>query len=78
VTGGVVYRGAELPDWYGVYLYGDFSSGKVWGLLRLPDGSWQNSLLYTTGALISSFGQDAKGEVYLVNYNGELLRLVSR
>jgi len=78
VTGGVVYRGTELPDWYGVYLYGDFSSGKVWGLLRLPDGSWQNSLLFTTGALISSFGQDASGEVYLVNYNGELLRLVSR
>jgi len=78
VTGGVVYRGAELPDWYGVYLYGDFSSGKVWGLLRLPDGSWQNSLLFTTGTLISSFGQDASGEVYLVNYNGELLRLASR
>jgi glucose/arabinose dehydrogenase len=78
VTGGAVYRGTTLPDWYGVYLYGDFSSGKVWGLLRLPDGSWQNSLLFETGALISSFGQDASGEVYLVNYNGELLRLVSR
>ncbi len=78
VTGGAVYRGTELPDWYGVYLYGDFSSGKVWGLLRLPDGSWQNSLLFTTGALISSFGQDSSGEVYLVNYNGELLQLVSR
>jgi glucose/arabinose dehydrogenase len=78
VTGGFVYRGAELPDWYGVYLYGDFASGKVWGLLRLVDGSWQNSLLFETGALISSFGQDENGEIYLVNYNGELLRLVSR
>ena len=78
VTGGVVYRGAALPDWYGVYLYGDFASGKVWGLLRQPDGSWQNSLLFETGALISSFGQDESGEVYLVNYNGELLQLVSR
>jgi glucose/arabinose dehydrogenase len=78
VTGGFVYRGAELPDWYGVYLYGDFSSGKVWGLLRQPDGTWQNSLLFETGALISSFGQDENGEIYLVNYNGELLRLVRR
>ncbi len=78
VTGGAVYRGTALPGWYGVYLYGDFASGKVWGLLRLLDDSWQNSLLFETGALISSFGQDASGEVYLVNYNGELRRLVSR
>ena len=78
VSGGVVYRGTALPEWYGVYLYGDFSMGKVWGLLQLVDGSWQNSLLFETGALISSFGQDEAGEVYLVNYNGELLRLVNR
>lgn len=78
VTGGAVYRGNALPGWYGVYLYGDFASGKVWGLLRLPDDSWQNSLLFETGALISSFGQDEGGEVYLVNYNGELWQLVSR
>lgn len=78
VSGGVVYRGTALPEWYGVYLYGDFSMGKVWGLLQLADGKWQNDLLFETGALISSFGQDASGEVYLVNYNGELLRLVGR
>jgi glucose/arabinose dehydrogenase len=78
VTGGAVYRGTALPGWYGVYLYGDFASGKVWGLLRQGDGAWQNSLLFETGCLISSFGQDTSGEVYLVNYNGELLRLVSR
>ena len=78
VTGGAVYRGAALPGWYGVYVYGDFASGKVWGLLRLPEDRWQNSLLFETGALISSFGQDESGEVYLVNYNGELWRLVSR
>jgi len=78
VTGGFVYRGTALPEWYGVYLYGDFASGKVWGLLRLPDDNWQNGLLFETGALISSFGQDEGGEVYLVNYNGELWQLVSR
>jgi glucose/arabinose dehydrogenase len=78
VSGGVVYRGTALPEWYGVYVYGDFSMGKVWGLLQLVDGSWQNALLFETGTLISSFGQDENGEVYLVNYNGELLRLVKR
>jgi glucose/arabinose dehydrogenase len=78
VSGGVVYRGTALPEWYGVYVYGDFSMGKVWGLLQLAGGNWQNSLLFETGTLISSFGQDENGEVYLVNYNGELLRLVKR
>jgi glucose/arabinose dehydrogenase len=72
VTGGYVYRGVNLPDWYGVYLYGDFGSGTVWGLLHLPDGNWQNSLLFDTGGNISSFGTDEKGEIYLVDYNGSL------
>jgi glucose/arabinose dehydrogenase len=75
VTGGVVYRGTNLPDWYGVYLYGDFSSGRVWGLLPHADSTWQNALLFDTPYLISSFGQDASGEVYLVDYSGSLLRL---
>jgi len=75
VTGGVVYRGTNLPDWFGVYLYGDFSSGLIWGLLRQPDATWQNALLFDTRYLISSFGQDAAGEVYLVDYSGSVLQL---
>ena len=78
VTGGVVYRGTLLSEWYGVYVYGDFGRGRVWGLVRQPDGAWQNGLLFETGSLISSFGQDASGEVYLVDYGGFLLRLESR
>ena len=35
VIGGYVYRGANLPAWQGVYLYGDYGSGRVWGLLHL-------------------------------------------
>ncbi len=78
VTGGVVYRGTLLSEWYGVYLYGDFGRGQVWGLVHQPDGAWQSGLLFETGSLISSFGQDASGEVYLVDYGGFLLRLESR
>jgi len=75
VTGGFVYRGNALPAWLGVYLYGDFSSGRVWALLHLPDGSWQNELMYKTGTSISSFGVDENGEIYLVDYSGNILTL---
>jgi glucose/arabinose dehydrogenase len=75
VSGGYVYRGIDLLDWYGVYLYADFGSGRVWGLLHLPDGSWQNSLMFDTGGNISSFGIDERGEIYLVDYNGSLFIL---
>ena len=75
MTGGYVYRGSNLPEWQGVYLYGDYCSGRVWGLLRNPDGSWQNALLFETGFNISSFGVDQSGEVYLVDYSGNVYRL---
>jgi len=69
VTGGVVYRGS-LEAWQGVYFYGDFCTGIVWGLLRDSAGEWQNSQLYQTGANITSFGEDENGEVYLVDRKG--------
>jgi glucose/arabinose dehydrogenase len=75
VTGGYVYRGSNLPAWQGVYLYGDFSSGRVWGLLHLPDGGWQSALVFDTNANISSFGVDESGEIYLVDYQGNILIL---
>jgi hypothetical protein len=66
-----------MPEWYGIYLYGDFCSGHVWGLLRLADGSWQNALLFTTDAMITSFGEDESGEVYMLSRSGEVYRLSS-
>lgn len=75
VTGGVVYRGTALPAWQGVYLYGDYCSGKVWGLARNSLGAWLNGLLFETGATITSFGVDESGEVYLVDYSGGIFRL---
>jgi glucose/arabinose dehydrogenase len=74
VTGGVVYYGQSLPAWKGVYLFADYCSGLVWGLLKTPDG-FQSSLLYQTGAAVSSFGEDASGEVYLLDLNGRIYRL---
>jgi glucose/arabinose dehydrogenase len=75
VTGGMVYRGSSLPEWQGVYLYGDYCSGRVWGLLKNPDGSFQNSVLFDTHANITSFGVDEAGEIYLVEYAGTISQL---
>lgn len=78
VTGGFVYRGAALPEFQGVYLYADYCTGKVWGLLRQADGTWKSQELFQLGGVsVSSFGQDALGEVYITDHqNGALLKLV--
>jgi glucose/arabinose dehydrogenase len=74
VTGGVVYNGKSLPGWKGVYIFADYCSGLVWGLLNTPDGI-QHSLLHQSGAAVSSFGEDADGEVYLLDLYGKVYRL---
>ncbi len=77
VTGGLVYRGA-MPEWQGIYLYGDFCSGNVWGLLREGDNIWQNTLLFETDFNITSFGEDESGEIYLVDRAGDIHQLTQR
>ena len=64
VTGGYVYRGRALPELAGWYVYGDYGSGAVWAL-HVVNGKAENRLLVHTTLLISSFGVDADGEIYL-------------
>ncbi len=75
VTGGVVVRDPSLLTWQGVYLYGDYCSGRVWGLMRDEHGSWLSAPLFEGAGTISSFGEDHAGRVYLVDHNGPILRL---
>ncbi|MCM2316645.1 MAG: PQQ-dependent sugar dehydrogenase, partial [Thermoanaerobaculia bacterium] len=67
VTGGYVYRGrsARLS---GTFVYGDFCTGTIWGATRGEGGAWTSTILLSPGIPISSFGQDAAGEVYVVDY----------
>ena len=76
VTGGFVYRGSQLPDWDGVYLFGDYCSGTIWGLEKDTQGQWQAKVLFQNMGQISSFGQDDQGEIYVVDYSGRILKLV--
>ena len=78
VTGGYVYRGALQPALQGIYFYGDYCSGQIWGLAANADGQWQEAELLDSDAQISSFGETETGEVLLVDYNGVVYRLVSQ
>jgi glucose/arabinose dehydrogenase len=76
ITGGEVYRGQQLPEWFGVFIYGDYCSGNIWGLLRDPAGNWQNEQVFTLQVYLTSFGVDEGGELYLVDYRGKVYQLV--
>lgn len=78
VTGGEVYRGNSLPAFYGIYLFGDYCSGTIRGLLQTGSNAWQEQTLFSTHFNISSFGLDEAGEVYVLDLNSGLYRLEAR
>ncbi len=67
IIGGVVCRGQKYPEIQGVYLYGDYCSGRIWGLKR-NGGAWQNTLLLKTHYRITTFGEDEVGNLYVTDY----------
>jgi hypothetical protein len=75
VTGGYVYRGEQIPDLQGFYLYGDWCAGTLWAAHLDSAGNWQTAVSLDTGRQISAFGQDEAGELYVVDYGGAILRL---
>ncbi|MFI5304665.1 MAG: PQQ-dependent sugar dehydrogenase [Nitrospiria bacterium] len=75
VIGGYVYRGNNFPSLCGTYIYGDFGNGRVWGIRRNGMTVIEHSLLLETHRKISSFGEDENHELYLVDYDGEILKL---
>lgn len=78
VTGGVIYRGAALQEWNGIYLYGDYCTGWIRGIYKDQQGLWQQSQLFENIGRIVSFGEDESGEVYVVDHNGQILKLEAR
>lgn len=76
ITGGYVYRGSISPTLRGLYIYGDYASGRIWTLGQ-ENGQWVSQLLIRpANFLISTFGQDRAGEVYVANYRtGTIYRI---
>ena len=68
VTGGYLYRG-NIGGLHGRYVFADFCSGRIW--VAEPDnGSWVATEWADTTYLISSFGEDENGELYLTHLGG--------
>jgi glucose/arabinose dehydrogenase len=77
VTGGFVYRGSDLPAARGRYFYGDYCSGRIWSLARRGGEVTRRGHVFRVPQL-SSFGEDADGELYLVSQAGTVYRLAAR
>jgi hypothetical protein len=78
VTGGFTYRGSAFPQLQGVYLYGDYCFGTIWGAAPDCNGDWQSRVLLDTPFSIASFGEDELGELLvadLADGSGEVYRL---
>ncbi len=79
VTGGYVYRGSAIAALEGAYVFGDYCTGELWGLVRGPDGQAERIDLGVSvprNSLVS-FGEDADGELYALSTAGTVYRLVA-
>ena len=72
ITGGYVYRGSIYSDIAGYYFCGDFGTG----LIATVDPGDNFNILGTFGGSWSSFGQDNSGELYIVNYSGQISKIL--
>jgi glucose/arabinose dehydrogenase len=77
VIGGYVYRGSEIPSLAGLYVFGDYISGRIWTLAQTSPDVWtRTQILSTTGSRLTAFGQDEKGELYTTDYTaGTIYRI---
>jgi glucose/arabinose dehydrogenase len=80
ITGGNVYRGKQIPDLQGTYFFADYCSNQIWscrwdgsdGITELEDRT--SELAPNVGAIgsITSFGEDADGNIYICDLGGEV------
>ena len=70
VTGGYVYRGSEISELFGLYVFGDFASSKIWSLEETVTDTWERRELLDSDLGISSFGEDEAGELYVADHRG--------
>ena len=85
VTGGFVYRGSKVADLKGRYIFADYQNPRIWSVVeeggKVSDFTDHTSELQPEGGrinLISSFGEDADGELYITDLSGPVYRVVAK
>jgi glucose/arabinose dehydrogenase len=85
VTGGFVYRGSKIPSFQGRYIFADYQNPRIWSFEhsagKATDFKDHTDDLQPDGGrinLISAFGEDANGELYLVDHTGPVYRIVAK
>jgi putative heme-binding domain-containing protein len=76
ITGGYVYRGDRLSELQGAYIYGDWVTGKIWGLRNDGNRVTWNEELADTALAIVTFGETRRGELLIVDYAGGFHQLI--
>jgi glucose/arabinose dehydrogenase len=79
ITGGNVYRGKQVPELVGAYLYGDYVTGQIWALFYDRDKKQvtANRSLQAKGLPLMSFGEDDAGETYFLTQQGGIMKFAS-
>ena len=72
VTGGYVYHGSKFPELKGKYIYGDYDFGTIWALEIENELAIANEVIASNVASIASFGEDEAGELYIVDFRGDV------
>lgn len=76
ITGGYVYRGSAISSLAGQYIFGDCTAGNVWSInATTAGGNITKNLLATATSGITSFAQDANGELYVLTRDSQVYRL---
>ncbi|MCH2373977.1 MAG: PQQ-dependent sugar dehydrogenase [Planctomycetes bacterium] len=76
ITGGYVYEGEKFPELYGLYVYGDYQYGKIWGLRHDGEKLVWHGELADTPLTPSFFTMTSDGEILTTDYaSGELYAL---
>lgn len=74
VTGGYVYRGTEVPSLQGLYIYGDYGSGRIWALVQ-GNNQYSAMQLIDTSYYIPSFAEAHDGELYVLDMGGAIYKI---
>jgi glucose/arabinose dehydrogenase len=84
VTGGYLYRGSSIPALRGRYLYADYCTGRLWSVRVAASGAgsglvdWTSAMRAAGAGQPSSFGEDARGELYLTSLRGPIFAVRPR